>query len=618
MPPTRNQLPATFPGSAPLIFRFLCLLALALSLAPETARAASSPWSENEQSRVRLITPYDVAPRSGNLLLGLHFKLSPGWHVYWKNSGDAGFPPVVAFAKDAGLGDAGDTEILWPAPHRFELPGDLVAYGYEDEVVYPVRTTVQAAGNQIEISAALDYLICEVDCIPYRYDLKLTQRVGDAEVPDPQTAPLVEKALDQLPVPPERLAGVETSGRLIPGENPTLEIRLRGAQGDPGEVDLFLESHDLFDAGKPAVSKDAGDAGDAGGLVFRVPLAVREAGQKLPESSSFAWTITGLEQEGRPVSVEARQEVTTTAAAQAPGTVPLPDSLSLRILLLAFAGGLVLNLMPSVLALLVPSLLELRHSAGVPGGARAEAGAMAAGVLATSWAAAALVTAAQHSGRPAGWGAQLQEPAVATLLTLASAWLALNLWGLAGAPLPAVGHTGPLGRWRAVLIGVLTPVLAGAWILPTLTDPVGFAAAQGGAGAFAVFTALGLGLALPYLLVAAAPRLLSRLPGFGSDRGLGPLREALGFAAAAGTFWLLYALSRQVSAEGLAWIELALLAMALFAWLRHRTVTRAALKFVLTVCLLTSAALALWLADRNRLDNWINPDLTPDKEERNA
>lgn len=608
MPSIRTQLP----GSTLKAFGLLGLLALALFLAPDTARAAAGPWSENEQSSVRLITPYEVAPRSGNLLLGLHFKLSPGWHVYWKNSGDAGFPPVVVLDKAAGLSEA---EILWPAPHRFELPGDLVAFGYEDEVVYPVRTTVQAEGDQLEITATLDYLVCEVDCIPYRYDLKLAQRLGDTEVPDPQTAPLVEKALSQLPVPPERLAGAATSGRLIPGEAPALEVRLSGTQAAPGEVDLFLESHDLFDAGKPAVRKDGDD------LVFRVPLEPREAGKPLPESTSFAWTITGLKQDGRPVSVEARQAVTASAAAApAPGAAA-PSALSLRLLLLAFLGGLALNLMPSVLALVVPSLLELRHSEGT---ARAEAVAAAGGVLAASWALpaiTALVMAAARSGWSGGWGAQLQEPAVATLLTVASAWLALNLWGLAGAPLPAVGHSGSLGRGRALLVGVLTPVLAAAWILPTLSEPVGLAAARGGAAAFAVFTAVGLGLALPYLVVAAAPGILRRLPGSGFDRGLGPLREALGFAAAAGTFWLLYALSRQVSTEGLAWIELALLAMALFAWLRRRTVRQAALRFVLTAGLLASAVLALWLADRNRLDNLIdhgfNPDLTL-KEERDA
>src|SRR6185295_7365715 len=121
----------------------LAVATLASSLlAPVAARAAASAWSENPQSRVRLITPYQVAPRHGELRLGIHFRLSPGWHVYWKNSGDAGFPPVVGVTGSPGLGKA---ELLWPAPRRFELPGNLVAFGYESEVVYPVRATIEAA-----------------------------------------------------------------------------------------------------------------------------------------------------------------------------------------------------------------------------------------------------------------------------------------------------------------------------------------------------------------------------------------------------------------------------------------------------------------------------------------
>src|SRR5207237_3864265 len=102
-------------------------LLLLTAFVPRGAAAVSSPWAANPQSSVRLITPWQVAPLAsgtGDLRLGLHFKLAPGWHVYWKNSGDAGFPPVVDLGKTPGLQSA---ELLWPAPRRFELRGGLVA-----------------------------------------------------------------------------------------------------------------------------------------------------------------------------------------------------------------------------------------------------------------------------------------------------------------------------------------------------------------------------------------------------------------------------------------------------------------------------------------------------------
>jgi suppressor for copper-sensitivity B len=370
----------------------LLLLLLAL-LAPRTSWSAASPWSENEQSRVRLITPWQVAPRNGELRMGLHFALSPGWHVYWKNSGDAGFPPVVVFRKAPGLGEP---EMLWPAPHRFELPGDLVAFGYEDEVVYPIKATLKDGSDRLRLEADLDYLVCEVDCIPYRYTLALDQPLG-SPVSDPDTAPLIDRWWDRLPA--GQVAGVSTDAAL---EGTVLEVRVRGARpGGPGDdAQVFLESHDAFDTGKPTAS-----ATDDG-VVYRVPLKPREAG-KMPSTANIAWTVTGLVREGRTFSLEASRQV---------GPKP------------------------------------------------------------------------QEAEEPAGL---LERPTVLIVLAAVTTLLALGLWGLLGAALPP------------------------------------------------------------------------------------PPIQALGFAAGAATVGLLYALSRQIRPERLAVVELALLAMALLAWLRHRNhVTR--------------------------------------------
>ena len=120
-------------GSAAVSRRLAVLAALApLALAAcwlgtaREAAASASAWASNPQSQVRLLSSDLVAPRRGELRLGIQFRLAPGWHVYWKNSGDAGFAPVVAFARAPGLAPP---ELLWPAPHRYELPGGLEAFG---------------------------------------------------------------------------------------------------------------------------------------------------------------------------------------------------------------------------------------------------------------------------------------------------------------------------------------------------------------------------------------------------------------------------------------------------------------------------------------------------------
>ena len=196
---------------------------------------------------------------------------------------------MVVFDKAAGLSEP---ELLWPAPERFELPGDLVAFGYENEVVYPVRARLsQAPGDVLKLSADVDYLVCEVDCIPYRYTLTPGPAAGAAAEPDPETAAADHAWWDRLPAPVSSLAGVTTAGALVAGAAGR-PWRCGSTASRPGAEPpgLFLETHEAFDTGKPAVRTTDG------GVVFRVPLRPRTAGQALPQETGFAWTVTRLVQ----------------------------------------------------------------------------------------------------------------------------------------------------------------------------------------------------------------------------------------------------------------------------------------------------------------------------------
>lgn len=303
--------------------RRLGAAAVLLALAAVPARpglALASAWSENPESAVRLITPYRVAPRDGEIWLGLHFRLAPEWHVYWKNSGDAGFPPEIDLAATPELGEA---ELLWPAPERYELPGDLVAFGYEDEVVYPIRARIAAGGaERVEIALTVDYLVCQVDCVPYRYTLTVGQPVGGEPAADPETAELLAAWRDRLPRPAGEVPGLETDGRLDLRDlrRPVLEVTVAGARPAPGlRPELFLEVHELFDPEEPALEESPG------GLRFRVPLGVKRALESAPRSSAFAWTVTGLagEEGGGPLAIEARRQV---AASLEPASAALPPT----------------------------------------------------------------------------------------------------------------------------------------------------------------------------------------------------------------------------------------------------------------------------------------------------
>jgi DsbC/DsbD-like thiol-disulfide interchange protein len=601
------------------------LLALFLTM-PSPAHGEAGEWSTNPQSRVRLISPWQVAPRNGELMLGLHFLLSPGWHVYWKNSGDAGFPPSATFQPAEVLGTP---EILWPTPRRFQLPGDLVAFGYESEVVYPVRAEIRPGAalpapvetsdtsdpatdlappagvpqDVLHISADLDYLVCQVDCIPFRYTLTLDQPLGDAPEGDPATAPLVQTWVERLPRIVREVPGVRTGAVLDASRQggPDLEIRVLGVKAQPGRTDLFLETHDTFDAGRPRMRAVAD------GLVFHVPMQAREAGKPLPAKTAIAWTISNLTaKDGKPFNLEARREVqvwTQGGAAPDPMREPAPGRTADRFprqLLRAFLGGALMNLAPTVLALLIAAVFSLRLPGTGPRGAgvREKAAAAVSGVVGGCWAIAGLALLGRRAGLAADWPSLLQEPAVGALLAVAAALLALNLWGLLEFPLPAAGAS-QAGTGRHLLAGLCTVPLALAWPVPLLQEPIGFAFTRGPAAVCAVFAMVGFGLALPYLLLTLAPAVARRLPTPGT--WLPRLREGLGFLAGGSTLWLLYALSRRVSPEGLAWIELALLGMSLLAWLRSREGARPAARLVFVLGLAACAGGALWLADQHRL-----------------
>jgi DsbC/DsbD-like thiol-disulfide interchange protein len=435
--------------------------------APPPAAAVASAWAVNGPSRVRLITPYRVAPATGgaDLRLGLHFLLEPGWHVYWKNSGDAGYPPVIALS---GSPVPVVGELLWPAPQRFELRGGLVAFGYEGEVVYPVRVRPGAgSGSPEQLNAELDYLVCQVDCIPFHSRLTLAEPRGAQPVADPETSPLIERGWSQLPLAAGTLPGVsaETTFGSGPGEKAALTVRLHGmtaatvataagtagtAGADPRGTDLFIEPQDLFETGRPEVIREAG------GILFRVPLTPKQVGKPLPSNFPFAWTATGL--------------------------TPLQG------------GGRAVALADRITVALQPG------AAARPGG-------------------------------------------IAKASNTSNASNAAN----------AANAVGPVG-------------IAGLAVLSTLL-------------------ALGLwGLFSP-----------------GGEPARSPGRVVAGFLAALGTLAALYLLSRSVRTEGLAAVELALLGMALFAWLRRIAAGGSKLSWALWIALGLAAASALWLAAASRL-----------------
>lgn len=264
-------------------------------------------------------------------------------------------------------------------------------------------------------------------------------------------------------------------------------------------------------------------------------------------------------------------------------------------LLVALLGGLILNAMPCVLPVLSLKVFGLVRSAG-QGRAHVTLGALAtaAGILLSFLALAGAAIAAKSAGAAVGWGVQFQNPAFVTFLAVVVILFCLNLWGLFEVPLPqrlarvaesAQGGEGVAGHFAS---GLFATLMATPCSAPFLGTAVGFALGQSAPVILAIFAAVGLGMASPYLLLAAAPGFAQVLPRPGA--WMDTLKGLMGFLLAGAAVWLFYVLAAQMAPDRLALVQLGLLAMALCGWLLHRQAPGTAARSVAGLAMLVLAA----------------------------
>ena len=274
--------------------------------------------------------------------------------------------------------------------------------------------------------------------------------------------------------------------------------------------------------------------------------------------------------------LSAKTEAGAGVPSRESGAASLPAARSLvTILLLALVGGLILNGMPCVLPILSLKVFGLvKASAASRGAVRAGALATSAGILFSFWALAGAAIAARSAGAAIGWGVQFQQPGFVAFLTVVVLFFSLNLWGLFEIPLPArlarwadagAGGTGLGGHFAS---GLFATLMATPCSAPFLGTALSFALGQSAGTILATLTAVGVGLALPYLALAVAPGAVRFLPRPGA--WMDTLRGAMGFLLAGALVWLLYVLAAQVAPEEIAFFELALLAVGLALWFAHR------------------------------------------------
>jgi len=563
------------------------IFAVSLLLAAGLPARAGSSFYETDHVRVELLVPGSKLDNGNWNDAGLYFKLEPGWHIYWMNPGDAGEPPHIQWTLPTGI-TAGPMQ--FPAPKRLPL-GPLMDYGYEDEVLFPLKLHVakNVKAGPVTLHAKVDWLVCRGSCIPGKAELEVNLEVLDH--PNKSAALAADSAIFR------RFAG-SIPQQLPKNSKPIFQVMLEEIELkiDTGrtetEATFFPKDQDIIDNPAPqkfgccmAKGLTLGLKKDAN---FKTPLKQLRGVLKL--SGGRAYEIVALPGEiffpdgissmpkqvpsqASPVSTIQPSLTTATQTSDRMQQIPFAWSLLLKTTGLALLGGLLLNLMPCVFPVLFLKGLALVHTGHRElHRLRAHGLVYAAGILVSFWALVGVLLGLRAAGTTLGWGFQFQSPVFLALMAGLLFFLGLSLAGQFEIGLTLTSAGGSLaakqGYTGSFFTGVLAVVVATPCTAPFMGAAIGYALAQSAAVTFAVFTALALGLAAPYVALTLQPAWTRLLPKPGAWMEV--LRQAVAVPIFATVIWLAWVLAQAYGAGALAALLASFLLLAIAGWFLGR------------------------------------------------
>lgn len=497
--------------------------------------------------QVRLVADsVSVAPGT-SFHAGLYFQLEEGWHIYWQNAGDSGEPPTITWDL---LPDVQAGPIFWPVPKRIDV-GPFANYGYEDEVLLPIPMQLETTfgGDRLLLAADIHWLVCKEECIPGQAHLTLPVPIRQGKpAPDLRWSTLFEATQRMLPrQPPPHW---QLSGTLDPN---SFHLAVQGLTGPVKAATFFPLEGDYIEH---AAAQQVNTSGAS------VELQLQRSSRLLDEVTHLAGVLV----------------LTTESDGIQVYQVDFPlGTLGVRHLVLpvflAFVGGFLLNLMPCVFPVLSLKVMSVLHMSDEPRSRIISLGwAYTLGILVSFWILVAVLLTLRYGGQQMGWGFQLQSPQFIFLLASVLFAFGLNLLGLFEISGRFVGYGSSLmhrpGYAGAFFTGVLATLVATPCTAPFMGSAIGFALSQSVEVVFGIFTALAMGLALPYLLFAHIPAIGRWLPRPG--RWMETFKQLMAFLVFGTVIWLAWVLGLQTSAEGLVTLLLAFFSIGFAVWIAKR------------------------------------------------
>ena len=555
-----------------------------MTLKMGTSGGTNAAVVQTEQVRAELVAhaPQGVAPGQP-LWVGLKITHQPQWHTYWKNPGDSGLATTAQWTLPTGV-TAGD--IAWPAPHSIPI-GTMTNYGYEGTVLLPVPLTVSPAfvpgiSGDLEVKLSASWLVCRQECIPQDGNFVL-------HVPTKGSVALNGADFDAARLAaPTALTG--SSHSELVGSVLTLTVTGLPPAWQGKALQAFPETATLFDTtGTPGAATLTAPLGATGGAqgwagntwtgrftisdqrlanATSVPLVLRQGDSSVLLTTAVTGTWPAL---AAPAGVSPALQ--TALDANRATTVPPQVAggwAALGVAMLAaLLGGLILNLMPCVLPVLAIKVMSVaQHAHRSRSQQRLQGVAYATGVVGSFVALGALMLALRAGGEQLGWGFHLQSPGVLAGLAVLFTLLGLNLAGLF-----EVGNLLPQGLATlqarhpaadAFLSGVLAVAIASPCSAPFMGASLGYAITLPAVQALAIFAALGIGLALPFLAAAWVPAIANWLPRPGA--WMDTLRRFMAFPMFATVVWLVWVLGHLSGVNGSGALLALLVVLACVVW----------------------------------------------------